>query len=173
MIEIIHTVMIESPFEGGTDREVDNVEYAKRCMNDALRRGEAPCLSHLLYPKTLDDTIPEQRERRIKSGHAIAARLEAWIFYLDRGMTRGMLEGVDAAVAAGFRPFHRVAASPGFGPYERPILFRTFDPEIGDRTCYASGQHAESGQLYLHECARWPLLLAHFEKHALREWDLP
>lgn len=157
----MRTVMIESPFEGGTEREADNVGYAKRCMNDALRRGEAPYLSHLLYPGTLDDTIPEQRERGITAGHAIAARMDAWIFYLDRGVTRGMLQGIDAAVAAGFRPYHEDNRSSVWLPYEKPIVFRTFsDADLAE-------------ELRLHQCTRWPTLLVRFDSHARKEWDLP
>src|SRR5204862_6157379 len=136
----------------------------KRCMNDALRRGEAPYLSHLLYPKTLDDTIPEQRERGIRAGHAIAARLEAWIFYLDRGITRGMLQGVDAAVAACFRPVHVDDAASVYPPYERRILFRTFDLEGSGMYREAGGTQHEASEIMLHRCVRWPLLLAHFAK---------
>ena len=158
----MRTVMIESPFEGGTEREAGNVIYAKRCMNDALRRGEAPYLSHLLYPATLDDTIPEQRERGITAGHAIAAKMDAWVFYLDRGITRGMLQGVDAAVVAGFRPYHDIGASV-WAPCEKPIVFRTFSVELD----------VLAEEIRLHQCARWPLLLERFAHHARREWDLP
>lgn len=169
----MRTVMIESPFEGGTEREADNVKYAERCMNDAMARGEAPWLSHLLYPKTLDDTIPEQRSRGIKAGHAIAARLEAWVFYLDRGVTRGMLEGVDAAVAAGFRPRWVDPLGSVYRPYEKPILFRTFNLEGSGMYRLSDGTQREASEIMLHQCARWPLLLAQFEKHARWEWDLP
>ncbi len=160
----MRTVMIESPFEGGTSREGANVQYAKRCMNDALRRFEAPYLSHLLYPHTLDDTIPEQRERGIKAGHAIASRLDEWCFYLDRGVTRGMLEGVDAAVAAGFRPYHvGFAGESVLQPYEKPITFRTF---VGTGDDLAR-------EIRLYECVHWPLLLDRFERIARQGWDLP
>lgn len=168
----MRTVMIESPFEGGTEREADNVAYAKRCMNDALRRGEAPYLSHLLYPGTLDDTIPEQMEKGIRASHAVAAKMDSWIFYLDRGITRGMLQGVDAAVAAGFRPYHDVGESV-WSPYEKPIIFRTFDLEGSGMYRLADGTQREASEIMLHQCAKWPLLLVQFEKHARREWDLP
>ncbi len=158
------TVMIESPFEGGTSREGANVAYAKRCMNDALRRDEAPYLSHLLYPHTLDDTIPEQRNRGIRAGHEIAADLDMWCFYLDRGVTRGMLEGVDAAVAAGFRPLHVGFADESvLLPHEKPIVFRTF-AGVGDDL---------AREIRLYECVHWPALLDRFEQLARQNWDLP
>jgi len=39
-------VIIESPYAG--DIEV-NLKYAKLCILDSLKRGEAPLASHLLY----------------------------------------------------------------------------------------------------------------------------
>jgi hypothetical protein len=168
------TVLIESPLEFGTERHEENLVYAKRCLNDSLLRGEAPYMSHLLYPGTLDDRIPEQRQRGMGAGWAIGARLEAWIFYLDRGVTKGMLEGVDAAVAAGFRPYYEPAQPFSIlPPYDKPILFRTFNLEGSGMYRVADGTQREASEIMLHECVRWPLLLAQFEKHARREWDLP
>lgn len=161
--EIQKTIAIECPFEGGTMREEGNVEYAKRCMVDALNRYEAPFLSHLLFPHHLDDTDPEQRELGLQAGHAIAARLEAWAVYLDRGVTAGMLRGIDAALAAGFRPVH--VGFPDLGhyvPVDRCIVFRTF----------IEGDHT-SAEIRLNQCGAWPRLVEHFEKLARQSWDLP
>ncbi len=87
------TVVVESPFEGGTPREVDNVVYLRRCLADCFRRGEAPFASHGLYPGVLDDTVPDERTLGIRAGWAIAHQLDAWAWYLDRGLTRGMIAG--------------------------------------------------------------------------------
>ena len=48
-------VIIESPYTGDVER---NLEYARRCMRDSIKRGEAPFASHLLYthsPSNLTD----------------------------------------------------------------------------------------------------------------------
>jgi len=169
----MRTVVIESPFEGGTAREAANVEYAKRCMNDALRRNEAPFLSHLIYPHSLDDTIPEQRELGIQAGHAVAARMEIWAIYLDRGVTRGMLQGIDAAVTAGFRPVHvgfddQDGYDYPYAPREKRIVFRTFADVDGD---VAPDDVAK--EIRLNQCVHWPVMLAHFEAIARQSWDLP
>lgn len=96
----MRTVVIESPLQGGSDREADNLVYLRRCLADSLRRGEAPFASHGLYPGTLDDTVPEQRSLGMRAGWAIAERLEASTVYLDRGVTPGMIEGIKNAYAA-------------------------------------------------------------------------
>jgi len=98
MTSITKTIVIESPFEGGTPREADNVRYLKHCLADCFRRGEAPFASHGLYTTVLDDTVAEERALGIQSGWAIAMRLDAWVWYLDRGVTRGMLAGFHAAL---------------------------------------------------------------------------
>lgn len=82
-------VIIESPYAGRTHI---NIPYAKECMKDSLRRGEAPIASHLLYTQKgiLDDTIPEERELGIKAGLAWAEKADAQIFYVDLGWSEGM-----------------------------------------------------------------------------------
>lgn len=47
-------VVVESPFAGDIQK---NIEYARKCMADCLKRGEAPFASHLLYTQDgiLDD----------------------------------------------------------------------------------------------------------------------
>ena len=58
-------VILESPYAGNVEL---NERYARACMADCLRRGEAPYASHLLYtqPGVLDDLVPEQREIGIR-----------------------------------------------------------------------------------------------------------
>ncbi len=92
------TVVVESPFEGGTPREADNVVYLRRCLRDCFRRGEAPFASHGLYPGVLDDTVADERALGIECGWAIAYKLDAWVWYLDRGVTRGMVAGLECAL---------------------------------------------------------------------------
>lgn len=53
-------VLLESPYAGNVEL---NVTYARACMRDCLKRGEAPFASHLLYtqPGVLDDLVPNER----------------------------------------------------------------------------------------------------------------
>lgn len=95
-------VVIESPYAGEIEA---NVEYARRCAADALKRGEAPFLSHLLYtqPGILNDLVPEERELGIQAGIAWARCADLVAVYTDRGVSRGMEFGVAAHVRAGRR----------------------------------------------------------------------
>src|SRR3546814_12910998 len=60
-------VIIESPYAGDVE---ENTRYARACLQDCLRRGEAPFASHLLYtqPGILDDRVPDERELGLEAG---------------------------------------------------------------------------------------------------------
>ena len=93
-------VIIESPYAG--DIEL-NVEYARRCVRDSLKRGESPIASHLLYtqPGILKDEVPEERQWGIDAGLAWRKVAEATIVYTDNGITKGMEYGIAAAHSQG------------------------------------------------------------------------
>lgn len=91
---IARRVCIESPLRGDVTR---NVAYADACMLDALRRGEAPYLGHLLYPRVLDDGRAEDRELGIAAHIAWLRFADAVIVYTDRGVTDGMRRAIDLA----------------------------------------------------------------------------
>ena len=92
-------VVIESPYAGNIEA---NVAYARRCMADSLRRGEAPIASHLLYtqPGILDDEIPAERLRGIEAGFAWNELADATVVYTDLGITAGMSKGIEHAKLA-------------------------------------------------------------------------
>lgn len=106
-------VCVESPYAGDV---AANLAYARDCLSDCLRRGEAPIASHLLYtqPGVLDDDVPAERALGIAAGFAWNERADATVVYVDRGVSRGMVAGVEHA--------HR------FG---RPVELRSL---YGDRT---------------------------------------
>ena len=86
-------VVLESPYAGKTKAEVeDNVAYARKCLLDCLRRGEAPLAGHLLYTQVLE----EAKERRL----GLTAHLtwiecaDSLVVYTDRGITAGMQEAI-------------------------------------------------------------------------------
>lgn len=102
-------VIVESPYKGhgwwplSVFRRWRNVRYARACVLDCLRRGEAPFASHLLYtqPGVLRDSSPVERMRGIQAGLEIARRADKTVVYADLGMSEGMRMGLEAAQAAG------------------------------------------------------------------------
>lgn len=87
-----------------------NRRYARLCMLDSLRRGEAPYASHLLFdqPGLLDDTNPNERELGMLAGFAWGERAELIAVYTDIGISGGMQRGIDRHRANGIRVEHRV-----------------------------------------------------------------
>jgi len=104
----VQLVVIESPYAGvgwwplSMWRRWRNVRYARRCLRDSIMRGEAPLASHLLYTQRgiLRDHVVEERERGIAAGLAWGQRADYTVVYFDRGISRGMLLGIQAAHAA-------------------------------------------------------------------------
>ncbi len=93
-------MVLESPYAG---QVAANEEYARRCVNDCLRRGESPIASHLLFtqPGILDDTLLEERALGIKAGLVWLPVAEAMVVYTDRGVSLGMSDAVLYAVSIG------------------------------------------------------------------------
>jgi hypothetical protein len=91
-------VIIESPLAG--DYEA-NRAYALDCMRDSIKRGESPYASHVLLPLVLDDTNESQRELGIALGFAWGELADARVFYIDRGVSRGMRLGYAEATRLG------------------------------------------------------------------------
>ena len=114
-------VNIETPFSGDTPQAIErNVIYARACMRDCIRRGEAPIASHLLYtqPGILDDKIKVERDTGIACGFAWNAHAAATVVYTDLGISKGMQDGIDNAGEAG-----------------RPIEWRTLGPYWHEEVC--------------------------------------
>ena len=92
-------VVIESPLSGNFSR---NVRYARLCLIDCLRRGEAGYASHLIYTQILDDARPEDRALGMAAGFAWNEAAELAAVYLDLGPpSRGMLAGIETHRARG------------------------------------------------------------------------
>lgn len=92
-------VVIESPYAGDVEA---NLAYAKACVKDCLAREESPYASHLFFtqPGVLDDDNPEERKLGIESGFAWGNKADIVAVYVDRGVSRGMQQGVVRALAA-------------------------------------------------------------------------
>ena len=93
-------VEIESPFAGDVET---NIKYARACVADSLKRGEAPYASHLFYTQEgiLDDTVPEERKLGMEAGKVWSMMAEKSVVYTDRGMSGGMKWGIEEAKKAG------------------------------------------------------------------------
>jgi len=87
---------LESPYAGDVEF---HTMYARECMRDCLKRGEAPFASHLLYtqPGILKDEIPQERELGIDAGLSWALAAEATVVYEDFGISTGMRKGIERA----------------------------------------------------------------------------
>jgi hypothetical protein len=85
----VKRVIVESPYAGDV---AGNLAYARACIRDCLKRGEAPIASHLLFTQDgiLDDDIPDERLLGIKAGLAWVDVADVGVFYLDRGWSNGM-----------------------------------------------------------------------------------
>ncbi len=93
-------VIVESPFAGDT---ATNLAYARAAMADCLRRGEAPFASHLLFtqPGILDDAVATERNLGIEAGLAWGRVADATAVYNDRGISAGMMLGIERAYKEG------------------------------------------------------------------------
>ncbi len=90
-------VVIESPYAGAVE---ENIKYARKCMLDSLRRGEAPYASHLLFTQDgiLDDLNPEERTLGMDAGFAWGKKADLVAVYMDRGLSLGMQKGIASAM---------------------------------------------------------------------------
>jgi hypothetical protein len=92
-------VIIESPYAGANPVAFRrNIAYLHAAIQDCLGRGEVPYASHGFFPGALDDNNPEQRKQGIEAGFKMAEALLAYgafrALYTDRGVSRGMNEGI-------------------------------------------------------------------------------
>lgn len=90
-------VMIASPLGGDEEK---NVMYARECMLNAIGRGEAPYVPHLLYPQVLKDTDPAARAQCMRMSTTWARNVDALCVYVDRGISAGVREEIEAAASA-------------------------------------------------------------------------
>jgi hypothetical protein len=106
----VRRVFLESPYAGDVE---ENVRYARACLADSLRRGEAPFASHLLYAQegVLDETVPEERMAGVMAGQEFLAICAASVVYADRGISPGMRLGIAAAERLGI-PVERRTLTP-------------------------------------------------------------
>src|SRR5215467_8128747 len=93
-------VILESPYSGPDLETIErNKRYARACIRDCLKRGEAAIASHLLYtqPGVLRDSEPEERKLGMEAGWAWFVVAQACVVYTDLGISKGMQDGIDYA----------------------------------------------------------------------------
>ena len=88
-------VIIETPYSGDVEA---NTAYARACLLDSLRKGEAPIASHLLHTQVLDDMLPDERSVGIEAGLAWYRVATKCVVYTDRGISAGMRKGLVQAM---------------------------------------------------------------------------
>lgn len=94
-VTLCHTrVIIESPYAGDVAR---NTRYARACMLDSIRRGEAPYCSHLLYTQVLNDLDRLERRLGIEAGLLWGQAAHKTVVYIDFGISDGMWHGIRRA----------------------------------------------------------------------------
>ena len=105
-------IIIETPYCGDVE---GNIAYARACLLDSLRRGEAPIASHLLHTQVLEDMRPDERSVGIEAGLAWYRVATKCVVYSDRGISAGMKMGIDRAmqhdVAVEYRSIENRAAA--------------------------------------------------------------
>lgn len=91
-------VFVESPYKGDT---YANRIYLRRAMMDCIGRGETPFASHLIYTQILDDDIPEERTLGISLGEPWRESSNFTVFYVDYGMSGGMIKALETCKIKG------------------------------------------------------------------------
>lgn len=88
-------VIIESPYRATPYyTEEQHRLYLLHCMEDSIKRGEAPFASHLLLPEILDDDCIVERSVGIRCGYAWGIHAHAIAVYQDFGLSQGMRDAI-------------------------------------------------------------------------------
>lgn len=102
-------VCLESPFKPSkediatysgrfsvTELLRQNIVYARMALLNALKLGEAPLASHLLYTQVWTER-DDLRDAGIKAGIELHHRADAVVLYVDLGTSAGMKRAADNA----------------------------------------------------------------------------
>jgi hypothetical protein len=98
--------IVESPYFNEDDLLLKrNIAYARLCVAFLEQQGYAAFASHLFYtqPSILNDDDPEDRQKGIDSGFAIARHASVSFVFTDLGVSGGMRAGILDAQKAGRR----------------------------------------------------------------------
>jgi hypothetical protein len=89
-------VVVESPYRATAyyTQEQHHL-YLMHCIEDCLRRGEAPYASHHLIPEILDDDDQFERAFGIRCGFAWGQHADLVAIYSDLGVGPGMADAIE------------------------------------------------------------------------------
>lgn len=91
-------VIIESPYRAKLTKDlIRNRRYALAAVAHSLSLGESPFASHVLYTDALNDHKEIDRQRGMEAGWAIYPKADLIAYYIDLGISEGMLEGMQVA----------------------------------------------------------------------------
>ena len=87
--------IIESPYKATPYyTEEQHRLYLLHCIEDSVRRGEAPFASHHLLPEVLDDDDAYERAVGIRCGFAWGVNAHLIAVYQDFGLSQGMRDAI-------------------------------------------------------------------------------
>ena len=102
-------VILESPYKGNGIEEIRRNEfYARSCMLDSIRKGEAPFVGHLLYTQVLNDKNPDERETGMCASQSWYGFAKKVVVYTDFGISPGMQDGIELACKLGIPIEYRI-----------------------------------------------------------------
>jgi hypothetical protein len=87
-------VVLETPYAPDPERGLTlehHEAYLRACLRDSINRGEAPFASHRMYTYCLDDSSPVDRAIGISLGFYWGRLAQKAVFYVDLGLSPGML----------------------------------------------------------------------------------
>lgn len=110
-------VVIESPFAWANHQElIQHIFYAQEALKHSLELGEAPIVSHLLYPQVWNETAAH-REKAFEAGDSWREKADLVAIYTDLGVSSGMFRAIGHAREAGIPYEHRYIAA------QRPSIY--------------------------------------------------
>ena len=96
--------------------------YGRRCLRDALERGDSPIAPHLLWDTEDGSVLDDLRALHRAFGLAVAGVwydrgvVECCVVYTDAGVSPGMALGIARATAAGIPVEYRALENFSIGP---------------------------------------------------------
>lgn len=89
-----------------------NIQFAKLCLSDSIKRNESAFASHLLYPQVLNNKNSIERDLSIQDGLEWLNKSDFVVCYVDRGITNGMKICLDRAKLINKLIFYRRISYP-------------------------------------------------------------
>jgi hypothetical protein len=82
---MMRRVVLDTPYTGWSWH---HLSYTQQCMRHCMEVGDAPMVAHFLYPPMFDGP-------GMDAGLAWETAAEAWVVYLDMGLTLNMRKSIE------------------------------------------------------------------------------